>query len=298
MSRRRNTPAMKAVATSSSATSARAAPTCRSTPPGDNCFILEDNTIQPFVSIGNNVTLWSGNHIGHDSTIDDHCFIASHVVVSGHVRVGTRSASSASTRRCATRSRSRPRRSIGAGAVIMKNTRSQRGLPRRSAPKLFPKIERRDRSVSANGGRLAQAWCSARRRSGAVGGDARRAARRRAADRRSLAPLSQPRDGDGRAHIGRADADARSDADTAAPLEPRSGARPRPARRIRRQRRDDLVPGRARGTGISSTTPAGPRRDRAVLLCCRPRDQRRRRATFRRACAPRRSSTEATSIRT
>src|SRR5689334_24447774 len=32
---------------------------------GDNCFILEDNTIQPFTSIGNNVLLWSGNHIGH-----------------------------------------------------------------------------------------------------------------------------------------------------------------------------------------------------------------------------------------
>ena len=34
---------------------------------GDNCFIFEDNTIQPFVKIGNNVTLWSGNHIGHHS---------------------------------------------------------------------------------------------------------------------------------------------------------------------------------------------------------------------------------------
>lgn len=52
---------------------------------GDNCFILEDNTIQPFVTIGNNVTLWSGNHIGHHSTIKDHCFIASHVVISGGV---------------------------------------------------------------------------------------------------------------------------------------------------------------------------------------------------------------------
>ncbi len=55
---------------------------------GDNCFILEDNTIQPFVTIGNNVTLWSGNHIGHHSTIGDHCFIASHVVVSGGVEIG------------------------------------------------------------------------------------------------------------------------------------------------------------------------------------------------------------------
>lgn len=53
-------------------------------PCGDNCFILEDNTIQPFVKIGNNVTLWSGNHIGHHSTIHDHNFISSHVVISGH----------------------------------------------------------------------------------------------------------------------------------------------------------------------------------------------------------------------
>lgn len=55
---------------------------------GENCFILEDNTIQPFVVLGNNVTLWSGNHIGHHSMIKDHCFIASHVVVSGGVEIG------------------------------------------------------------------------------------------------------------------------------------------------------------------------------------------------------------------
>lgn len=55
---------------------------------GDNCFIFEDNTIQPFVKLGNNVTLWSGNHIGHHSVIKDHTFIASHVVVSGGVEIG------------------------------------------------------------------------------------------------------------------------------------------------------------------------------------------------------------------
>lgn len=55
---------------------------------GENCFIFEDNTIQPFVRIGNNVTLWSGNHIGHHSVIRDHTFIASHVVVSGGVEIG------------------------------------------------------------------------------------------------------------------------------------------------------------------------------------------------------------------
>lgn len=55
---------------------------------GPNCFILEDNTIQPFVRVGANVVLWSGNHIGHHSTIGDHAFIASQVVVSGHCQVG------------------------------------------------------------------------------------------------------------------------------------------------------------------------------------------------------------------
>ena len=54
---------------------------------GENCLILEDNTIQPFVTLGNNITLWSGNHIGHHSTIHDHCFIASQVVVSGGVEI-------------------------------------------------------------------------------------------------------------------------------------------------------------------------------------------------------------------
>jgi sugar O-acyltransferase (sialic acid O-acetyltransferase NeuD family) len=57
---------------------------------GDNCFVLEDNTIQPFAVIGNNVVLWSGNHIGHHSRVDDHCFIASHVVISGRVHIGER----------------------------------------------------------------------------------------------------------------------------------------------------------------------------------------------------------------
>jgi sugar O-acyltransferase (sialic acid O-acetyltransferase NeuD family) len=54
---------------------------------GENCFILEDNTIQPFVTIGNNVVLWSGNHIGHHSVINDHVFITSQVVISGNCMI-------------------------------------------------------------------------------------------------------------------------------------------------------------------------------------------------------------------
>lgn len=88
---------------------------------GDNCFILEDNTIQPFVRIGSNVTLWSGNHIGHDSTIGDHVFVSSHVVISGHVRIGEYSflGVNATLRNGISIA---PRTLIGAGAVVMGDT--------------------------------------------------------------------------------------------------------------------------------------------------------------------------------
>jgi sugar O-acyltransferase (sialic acid O-acetyltransferase NeuD family) len=55
---------------------------------GVNCFILEDVTIQPFVEIGNNVTIWSGTHVGHHVRIGDNCFITSHAVLSGGVSLG------------------------------------------------------------------------------------------------------------------------------------------------------------------------------------------------------------------
>jgi len=57
---------------------------------GDNCFILENQTIQPTVRIGNNVVIWSGNHIGHGSVINDHTHIAFHVCISGNCSIGER----------------------------------------------------------------------------------------------------------------------------------------------------------------------------------------------------------------
>ena len=89
--------------------------------PGDNCFILEDNTIQPYVKIGNNVVLWSGNHIGHDVLIEDHCFITSHVVVSGFVKIERNCflGVNATIRDGITIA---PETLIAAGAIIMKDT--------------------------------------------------------------------------------------------------------------------------------------------------------------------------------
>jgi sugar O-acyltransferase (sialic acid O-acetyltransferase NeuD family) len=106
-------------------------------PPGDNCFILEDNTVQPFARIGSNVTLWSGNHIGHDSVIGDHCFITSHVVVSGNVTVhpycfiGVNATLRNSIEIA-------PETLIGAGAVIMKSTRPK-GVYMPQRAERFPK---------------------------------------------------------------------------------------------------------------------------------------------------------------
>jgi sugar O-acyltransferase (sialic acid O-acetyltransferase NeuD family) len=88
---------------------------------GDNCFIFENQTIQPFVQIGNNVTLWSGNHIGHHSTIADHCFLTSHVVVSGHVDIGESSFLGVNaTLRDGIKLA--PQSVIGAGATVVKDT--------------------------------------------------------------------------------------------------------------------------------------------------------------------------------
>ncbi|QUC64454.1 acetyltransferase [Nitrosopumilus sp. K4] len=89
---------------------------------GENCFILENNVIQPFVTIGDDVIIWSGNHIGHHTIIKDHCFLASHVVISGKVVIepfcflGVNSTIRDGIH-------IEKNNVIGAGAVILKNTK-------------------------------------------------------------------------------------------------------------------------------------------------------------------------------
>jgi len=55
---------------------------------GENCFILANNVIQPFVKIGNNVLIGSNNLISHNTTIGDNCFITSNVTMGGHITMG------------------------------------------------------------------------------------------------------------------------------------------------------------------------------------------------------------------
>ena len=54
---------------------------------GDNCFILEGNTIAPFVELGNDLMMWCGGHIGHHTIVKDHVMMASHVVIAGVCRI-------------------------------------------------------------------------------------------------------------------------------------------------------------------------------------------------------------------
>lgn len=54
---------------------------------GENCLILQNNSINFDVKIGNNVTIWSANQIGDNSMIGDHCWITSHVCMAGEVTI-------------------------------------------------------------------------------------------------------------------------------------------------------------------------------------------------------------------
>lgn len=50
---------------------------------GDNCMILENAVLQPCTIVGNDVFFWNGNHLGHHARVEDHCYVAGQVVISG-----------------------------------------------------------------------------------------------------------------------------------------------------------------------------------------------------------------------
>lgn len=89
---------------------------------GDNCLIMDNVIIHPFVRIGDNTIIWSGSHVGHSSVIAENCFFASHAVVSGAVTVEPNCflGSNATIRDGLTLARDTV---VGAGAVIVKDTK-------------------------------------------------------------------------------------------------------------------------------------------------------------------------------
>ena len=89
---------------------------------GENCFIFENNVIQPSVKLGDNVIIWSSNVISHHCEIKDHNFIISHTAIAGNVTIepycfigmnATIRNSITIARECV----------IGAGAVILEDTK-------------------------------------------------------------------------------------------------------------------------------------------------------------------------------
>ena len=91
---------------------------------GENCIILENNVIRPFVKIGNDVIIENNNVISHHTNIKDHCYITSHTIIAGHVTIEPNCYLGIN---CTIRNRIKLEKEslIGAGAVILKSSREK-----------------------------------------------------------------------------------------------------------------------------------------------------------------------------
>lgn len=56
---------------------------------GENCLVLENQLIQPFVTLGDDVFVWNGTLIGHHSRIGDHCWLTSSAAIGSDVELGS-----------------------------------------------------------------------------------------------------------------------------------------------------------------------------------------------------------------
>ena len=88
---------------------------------GENCFIAEHNSIHPFVKIGNNVILWTGNTIAHHSIIHDHNYLSGHIVVAGQCVLNSNSFFGINAM-IGNQVEIGGENIIGAGSIILKNT--------------------------------------------------------------------------------------------------------------------------------------------------------------------------------
>jgi sugar O-acyltransferase (sialic acid O-acetyltransferase NeuD family) len=104
---------------------------------GDNCIILENSVIAPYVEIGNDVIITTGAIIGHHAVLKDHCFISPGAVILGGVIVEEYSLIGANAtvkeevriaRECL----------IGSGVSITRNTR-ERGVYINPSAQLHPR---------------------------------------------------------------------------------------------------------------------------------------------------------------
>jgi sugar O-acyltransferase (sialic acid O-acetyltransferase NeuD family) len=103
---------------------------------GDNCLILDEVVVHPFVRIGDDTIIWSGGHIGHGTVVGDHCFIASRAAISGDVTIESYAFLGTN---CTIRDRVTIGEgcAIGAGATILADT-SPRSVHAAAPSRLLP----------------------------------------------------------------------------------------------------------------------------------------------------------------
>ncbi len=103
---------------------------------GENCFIMEANVFMQNVKIGDNVIFAIGNKIGHDSVIDSNCFITSNVMIGGFCSLKKNSfiGMSAVIKDKTTIGEFNI---LGAGSIILKNTRDRSSFLTKSTPLSF-----------------------------------------------------------------------------------------------------------------------------------------------------------------
>ena len=102
---------------------------------GENCFILAENIIQPFVKIGDNVLIGSNNLISHNTVIENNCFLTSNITLGGHITVGANSFIGLSAT-INQRVKIGKECIIGAGTLITKNVNDKEVYAENSSKKL------------------------------------------------------------------------------------------------------------------------------------------------------------------
>jgi sugar O-acyltransferase (sialic acid O-acetyltransferase NeuD family) len=102
---------------------------------GENTFILGGQTICSDVKIGNNVVIWSHNHIGDRTTVEDHVWISSSVSIGGDAVIGIKSFLGLNSTICNSVKIAKEN-FIGANALITKNTNNYEVFIEQSTAKL------------------------------------------------------------------------------------------------------------------------------------------------------------------
>lgn len=57
---------------------------------GRNCLVFDGVVVETNVVIADDVIVWSGSQLSHDTSLGEHCFVGPNAVISGHVTIGAR----------------------------------------------------------------------------------------------------------------------------------------------------------------------------------------------------------------